>query len=580
MKSVWGHPIFRSRYLLAVFAGLVWTCAFPKIGLAGFAWVAPGLIAAAALGTRGAEAFRVGYMAGLAHYLSMLYWLLLIPYRWQGIPLGPALGWLVLSAFLALFTGLWVWALQTSLKPKVQSPKSAEESLEPPIDSQEFQDGSPAHTAGFAFALPESWAGRVLWMLFGAAAWVGLEMLLARIFGGFPWGLLGVSQYPLTPLIQFASVTGVYGISFLVVWVSLALLSAALALIRRPSGRSAWVAELFIPVLLAAVLFNIGFRQIRHAPPPQRTLRVMLVQPSIPQNLIWDPEADTNRFAELVRYSDQVLTNESDLLIWPESALPKMLRYDTNTLFAVIGLAQKHDVWMIIGSDDAEPSRRAGNPDEEDIFNSSFLIDPEGYIAERYNKRNLVIFGEYIPLQTWLPFMKWFTPSQGSFAAGTSPVEFNLKSLDVKTSVLICFEDIFPQLGRTDVKKDTDFLVNITNDGWFDKSAAQWQHATTALFRAVENRLPLVRCCNNGLTCWIDAQGRIRDILRDSKGTVYGMGFLRAEIPVLMPEETRQLTFYTRHGDVFGWSCVGFVVLGFGARIVASRRSRPAETPL
>ncbi len=580
MKRVWGHPVFRSRYLLAVLAGLIWTCAFPKVGLTGFAWIAPGLVAAAALGTRGAEAFRVGYMAGLAHYLSMLYWLLLIPFRWHGIPLGPALGWLVLSAFLALFTGAWAWAVQTILKPRVQVAASGEDSLGEDFQQGGFQPQTPERFIGFASVLPESWAGRILWMLFGAASWVALEMVLARIFGGFPWGLLGVSQYPLTPLIQFASVTGVYGISFVVVWVSLALLSAALTLIRRPAARSAWVAELFIPVLVVAVLFNMGFRQIRHAPAPERTLRVMLVQPSIPQNLIWDPEADTNRFAELVRYSDQVLTNESDLLIWPESALPKMLRYDTNTLFAVIGLAQKHDVWMIIGSDDAEPSRHAGNPDEEDIFNSSFLINPEGYIAERYIKRNLVIFGEYIPLQDWLPFMKWFTPSQGSFTAGTSPVEFNLKSLDVKTAVLICFEDIFPQLGRTDVKKDTDFLVNITNDGWFDESAAQWQHATTALFRAVENRLPLIRCCNNGVTCWIDALGRIRQVLRDARGTVYGRGFLRAEIPVLMPGETHQLTFYTRHGDLFGWGCVGSVVLGFAGRMVLSRKPRAEETPL
>jgi apolipoprotein N-acyltransferase len=377
----------------------------------------------------------------------------------------------------------------------------------------------------------------------------------------------------MVPLIQIASVTGVYGISFLVVWVSLGLLSAALMVIRRPTARSVWVPEVCLPVLAAAVLFNIGFRQLRNKPPAQRTLRVTMVQPSIPQTLIWDPSQDTNRFNELVQYSDLVLTNQSDLLIWPESAVPKMIRYDTNTFDAITGLARKHGVWMIVGSDDAEPRRGAGNPDDADYFNSSFLISPGGQLVERYIKRNLVIFGEYVPLQHWLPFMKWFTPVQGGFTPGTGPVPFQLSGLDVNTSVLICFEDIFPQVARGGVTNNTDFLVNITNDGWFDRSAAQWQHAVSGLFRAVENGVPLVRSCNNGLTCWIDRCGRLRQILSDESGTIYGLGYLRAEIPLpRAPNEESSLTFYTRHGDVFGWSCVSTTLV---AVLVAPLTRRP-----
>ncbi|HEY5914462.1 MAG TPA: apolipoprotein N-acyltransferase, partial [Verrucomicrobiae bacterium] len=449
----------------------------------------------------------------------------------QGIPFGPALGWVALSAFLALFTAVWVWVV--SIQTRVQQ----------------------------ASLLPETWVRRFLWMTAGAAAWVGIEMVLARILGGFPWNLLGVSQYKMTPLIQVASVTGVYGVSFLVVWVSLALLSAAQMLIRRPNARSALAAEVFIPVLVAAAVFNIGFRQIRSGSAQQRTMKVLLIQPSIPQNLIWDPGQNTNRFAELVAYSDRALTNNADLLIWPESAIPEMLRYETNTFNAISNLALKHHVWMIVGSDDMEPKRGARESGGVDYFNSSFLISPEGLLAERYLKRSLVIFGEYVPWQRWLPFLKWLVPFDGGYTSGKESTEFNLPSLGLKTSVLICFEDIFPQLARTDVKSDTDFLVNITNDGWFGHSAAQWQHATTALFRAVENRLPLIRCCNNGLTCWVDAFGRIRQLLRDDHGTVYGMGYLRAEIPMPSAGQTHPLTFYTRHGDVFGWGCVVVAVL-------------------
>jgi len=591
VKSLWAHPVFRSRYLLAILAGLLLTCAFPKVGFAGLAWIAPGLMLAAALGTRGAEAFRIGYAAGLAHYLSMLYWLLLIPYRWHGLPLGPALGWLALSGVLALFFAVWVWGMASAVKrPRstVHSPQSAEvQSSKSKVQSRktEAADHSPRSTdvgspkskveernwnarweseaeilGGIAGWLPRSWLGRLVWMLAGAAAWVGIEMIMARLLGGFPWDLLGVSQYRMTPLIQMASVTGVYGVSFVVTWVSLSLLSGGVMLIRRPATRSVWLPEIFLPVLTTAALFHIGFRELRQPVPPGRTLNVLLVQPSIPQTLIWDPALDTNRFNTLVAYSDQVLTNQTDLMVWPESAIPTLLRYDTNTLDALSGLARKHHIWIIVGADDVEPKPHARSPEDIDYFNSSFLISPEGELAARYIKRNLAIFGEYVPLQQWLPFLKWLTPVSGGFTPGTGPTEFHLRDLDITTSVLICFEDIFPQLGRSDVRKDTDFLVNITNDGWFGQSAAQWQQAATALFRAVENRVPLIRCCNNGLSCWIDAHGRIQQILRDPRGTVYGKGYLQAQIPVLPRGATHPLTWYTRHGDVFGWACAGFAL--------------------
>jgi apolipoprotein N-acyltransferase len=167
------------------------------------------------------------------------------------------------------------------------------------------------------------------------------------------------------------------------------------------------------------------------------------------------------------------------------------------------------------------------------------------------------MFGEYIPLLRWLPFLKYLTPIQDGFTPGSRAIPFNLTSLKVTTQVLICFEDTFPQLARAEVDPDTDFLVNLTNDGWFDEGAAQWQQAATGLFRAVENHRPLIRCANNGLTCWVDARGVLRDIFRDANGGVYGKGFLRAEIPLPAEGAGRELTFYTRHGDWFGWSCVG-----------------------
>jgi len=573
-------PFLRSRYLLGAIAGLLWSAAFPGINIAGFAWIAPGLMVAAALGKTGAEAFRIGYVAGLAHYLSMLYWLLLIPYRWHGVPLAPALGWAALSGFLALFPAIWVWVVSRVQGPKseVQSPKSSRQGRESNHLSTVSSGGQALMTdrsllgwdeegARQIGVLARSWVERLWWSLTGAALWVALEMSIGRIFGGFPWGLLGVSQYHMLPLIQIASVTGVYGVSFLVTWLSLCLFSAGLMVIRRPTARSIWIGEIFVPVIVIAVLFNLGFRQLNQPFTASRTLKVALVQPSIPQTLIWDTSKNAERFRDLLELSEQALTNQVDLMIWPEAAVPKLLRYDQDTFEAITGLARRHHVWFIVGSDDAEPRPGASNPNDADYFNSSFLISPEGKLMDRYVKRNLVIFGEYLPLRTWLPFLKYFTPIEGGFTPGTRSVQFALPDVGVQTSVLICFEDTFPELARTDVRPETGFLVNITNDGWFDEGAAQWQHALTALFRTVENQLPLIRCSNNGLTSWIDARGRIRDFFRDNRGTIYGPGYLVTEIPITTPQE-HGLTFYTRHGDWFGWGCVGIGAIWLIGRIM------------
>lgn len=535
--QAWSQHSLRSRYAVAILAGLLLAAAFPKPGLAGVAWVAPGLLAAAALGQGAGNRFRTGYVGGLAFALTAYYWLLLIPYRWLGIPVAPALGWIGLAAYLALYPALWVSALFLF-----------------PFGSGSVREGPGEPQSRLEF--PRSWLGRQVWCLYGAATWVALEMIVSRLFTGMPWNLLGVSQYQLLPLIQVATFTGVYGVSFLVVWVSLSLLSAALQVIWRPTMRSVWVAELLVPLLALAVLFNHGMRQLRDDAPRSRRLRLALVQPSIPQTLIWDSTQDNARFRELLQLSEQALTNEVDVLIWPEAAVPSLLRYHQETYDAVMALARRHKVWMIIGADDAErrPNPRPGA--EADFYNSSFLISPEGLLENRYRKRNLVIFGEYVPLTRWLPFLAWFTPVQGGFTPGDRPVQFRLPNLGVQTAVLICFEDIFPNLVRESVEPETDFLVNLTNNGWFGESAAQWQHAAAAIFRAVENGRPLLRSANNGLTCWVDERGRLRQIFRTSSGSIYGAGWMWFELPLPGAKEQKPLTFYRQHGDLFGWTCV------------------------
>jgi apolipoprotein N-acyltransferase len=549
LKKFSPSAFLRGRFPLAMLAGLVLATAFPKIGIAGFAWIAPGLILATALGKPGGQAFRIGYVAGLAHYLASLYWLLNIP-----VTGFPILGWIALAAFLALFPATWIWL---SIK---SSPAAHQSSLDWLTAAREIS----------AFG----WSRRMAWALRSAAMWVAWEMILARIFGGFPWNLLADSQYKIVPLIQFASFTGVYGVSFLIAWTSVSFLCAAASIVGKPGQRSPWMAEIILPFTVVFAVFLYGSHQLAQPVTTARELKVALVQPGIPQTMIWNPTNDLIRFHDLLHLSEEALTNQPDLVVWPEAALPGLPRFEAEFADPISALAQDHKTWMIIGADDAEAT-----PTVTNYFNASFLINPDGRLAESYRKRGLVIFGEYIPLERWLPFIKWFTPITGSYTAGTTPVQFKLSatktseaSENFQTSVLICFEDVFPHLARKSVEPDTDFLVNITNDGWFGQGAAQWQQAAAATFRTVENGVPLIRCANTGITCWIDSHGRWRQMFTDKTGSVYGVGFMIATIP--LPNSHPQ-TFYNQHGDVFGWACVAFAGLALIAR-KARRQTDPA----
>jgi apolipoprotein N-acyltransferase len=539
-KRFLNELFLRSGYLAAIGAGLLLSAAFPKIGIAGFAWIVPGLLLAIAQGKSRGDAFRIGYVAGLAYFLSSLYWLLLIPVKWF-----PILGWISLAAVLALFPAVWVWLM-----------------------AGKIGEGN--------------WARRTGWALAGAAAWVALEMLRARLLGGFPWDFLGDSQYRMVPLIQIASVTGVYGVSFLVAWFSLSLFSSARAIFGNPARRFVWQAEMILPLAVVAGLFAFGYARAEQGNPPGTILRVTLVQPSIPQTLIWNPTQDENRFRQLLQLTQsallksenqkpeehapggpviQVLNSsnsdatratrspeKTDLVIWPESAVPEL---DEDTVQAISRLAQSNHVWIIFNGVDVE-----FHPDATNYFNSAFLVTPRGQLVNVYHKRKLVMFGEYIPLVQWLPFIKYLTPITGSFTPGDKPVTFELTDLNVNVAPLICFEDTFPRVARASAKDDVDLFVNLTNDGWFGNSAEQWQHMASAVFRTVENNLPLIRCANNGISCWIDAHGRVREIFRDPAGSVYGMGAMTFDIPVPQAGVRRAPTFYNHHGNWFGWACV------------------------
>jgi apolipoprotein N-acyltransferase len=548
-RNFFSELLWKSGYLMAALAGLLLASAFPKLGFAGFAWVAPALLLFAARTKSGGDAFRAGYAGGLVFWLASLYWLLLIPYAFF-----PVLGWLALAGYLAVFFGTWTWLM-----------------------------------AGFDFQ-KSSWLGRLGWSLGGAAAWVALEMLRGWLWGGFPWSFLGVSQYQLVPLIQLASVTGVYGITFLVAWFSLSLFCAAEMIFRTPTRRHVWQAEIVLPMLVVVLCFVGGFFRMSDESIQEAGFQATVIQPCIPQSVIWHPSLDETGFEKFLAQNEAALTNSTDLLVWPESAVPEMSAENCDRISS---LARRHHVWLILNGEDMTTTTQATN-----FYNAAFLVNPAGRLAGTYHKQKLVIFGEYVPLVRWLPFLKWFTPIVGGWTPGNRPVTFPLTGLNqweesptnviflgmpetkaaevthtANLSVLVCFEDTFPGVARAAAQDNLDCFVNLTNDGWFGDSSEQWQHMANAVFRAVENGVPLLRCCNNGITCLINRHGGIEQLFRDGKGSEYGQGALTVRIPLQSTDQKTVATFYNRHGDCFGWGCVATTAL------LGLRRLLPARAP-
>ena len=544
------------RYPVAALAGLAAALAHPTPGWAGLAWVAPALLWFGACGLRGAEGFRYGYVAGLVHFLVLLRWMRHIPF-----PVGAYAGWVALSAYCALFPALWI---RLGIHLDGRGPGS---------DADRPLAGWSCWLSGARAYARQPWAPRASQLMTLALGWVALEYLRSHLLSGFPWAPLGVSQWRQLPLIQLASVTGVYGVSFVVCWSSLALGGAFLSMGLRPESRWSWTAEARLPLLVTLCVMGWGFWEVMgyrrlERRSETRTVRLGLVQPSVPQTLQWDPDEQGRTFTKIEGLSRQALALQPEVLIWPEGTFG-LSEANYGRMVALIG---KDGPDWILGADDSV-TREAGTGDRPSTarYNAAFLRRGDGSMPPAYWKRRLVPFGEYVPLARWFPFLKWVTPIGDGFESGDRPWTFRLTG-GATLAPVICFEDVFPHGIRDHVRPEVDFLLGITNDGWFSESAAQWQHTASAVFRAVENGVALVRVCNNGLTGWWDACGTPRDILGEASGNVYAAGILLASVPVGLP---RVETPYHRHGDVFAQASLALV----GWRLLRSFQKRRAPAP-
>ena len=518
----------RSRpWLAAALSGVLLTLCFAPWNQGWLCWLALTPLISALIRPGSAwEKAALGYVAGVVFFVSTFWWLNTLAALYRN-PLLLSLP-ILLALFLGLYFAFWSWFVGAVLGRFDPARRFA----------------SSLGNLGLAAA--------------GASAWVCHEWVRERLFGGFGWNTLAVALHRDLPMIQIAEFTGAPGLSWLVAFANL----MAVIIVRRIVGelgpvflkRVRW--EFSATMALIALVFAFGLRQLLHPERPATVpLRIAAVQSNIAQEDKFDRTAEEQVLAQLDRLTSLATAGLQlpQLVLWPESAQPSgMFSSERNYRF-VIDQVQRADFALLLGTTDFDP---LNNED----YNTATLLTERGQRQQSYRKIHLVPFGEYLPLRpVFSPLVGQLVP--GDFTPGREHTVLELKNPSLKLGALVCFEDTLGDLTRHFVKAGAHLLINVTNDGWFAQSPAAEQHLANAAVRAVENRRPLIRCGNTGVTCAIAPNGHI-----DRWLPPFTQGFAAREIAVPMHP---RVTFYTRHGE---WFCLLAALIALGAFAAAALR--------
>jgi apolipoprotein N-acyltransferase len=494
--------------LAAVLSGLLLAAAFPKwdqtylliFALVPLFWALRGKSLKAA--------FWLGLAGGLAHYIALLYWIVFVTHVFGHLNLILAIGiMLLLAGYLSLYAAVW--------------------------------------------GLGVTWGDRrglgLIW--WAPALWVTLEMGQTYIISGFPWELLGNGLFLHPVLLQLADITGVYGLSFLIVLVNATLY----LLFFPPRGKTAPLRQAGVVCLILIAWVGYGYNRlgaITKLAAASPKIKVAVCQGNLKQGEKWKKEmvlTTLERYAELTRR-----VKGAHLIIWPETAAPFFFMRTPDLDVKVRDIAKEIGAYLLFGSPAFELTSEG-----ERYFNRAYLLNPEGQTIGTFDKAHLVPYGEYVPLRRFFPFIGKMVPMVGDFAEG--PVGATVSLPEGAIGPLVCYESIFPYLSRAQVANGAHLLVNITNDAWFGKTAAAYQHLSMAVLRAVENHVCLARAANTGISAFIDGSGHI-------------LWQSQLNVPDAHAVELAWLpggSLYTRIGDAFAWACI--IVCGL-ALILARRR--------
>jgi apolipoprotein N-acyltransferase len=508
---------------LTVVSGALLSAAFPSYDLPFLAWVGFVPLFYALARSRPAAAFVLSFAWGVVFYTGIFFWLFDLP---QYNILHHAL----LGVYLCPLTGLFGW-----------------------LFSFLWRRVSPAAA-----------------LIAAPFAWVSQEYIRSNFFFlSLPWALLGQSQYQHPAIIQMAEFTGVYGVSFWIVCVNSALTSLVFLLpkTRLDSGvplrrRSVWI--LTAAVALATVgLTAYGSSQLAQAP-AGRELKLSVIQPSIEQDRKWDQKNAAEIMRIMSSLTAEAAKDKPDLIVWPETATPKSITMDRQLYEQVRNIAAAANSPVLLGS--AQLAKfKVGDAQSARYKNTAYLFpsNPNDLKVQHYEKVRLLPFGEYLPHADVIPWKRLYVPEVQGYMPGDKFVLFKIGS--VSFGAPICWENIFSKDARQFVLEGAQFLVNITNEAWFGHSAAPYQFLSMNVFRAVENRVYVVRCANTGISCFIDRQGRVVSRVRGADGSEIGArGFLTGAVKL-----GGEKTFFTRHGDLFAKTCLVIAALILAAAIPA-----------
>ncbi len=439
------------------------------------------------------KAFNLGLFCGAVHYFGLLYWIVYATVKYGGLSYISGIFLLVL---LVMYLSLY-FALFSSLIQRLNK---------------------------------ESW----LFPIIASTIWVGLEYIKGHLLTGFPWELLGDSQYRWLTFIQIADIGGIYLLSFLVMLGNAVLFQ----LICFPKKGLLGAVSLLI---IMSGVFYYGERQLKNwaalmASLPKINLAV--IQGNIDQSDKWDKtfqEKTIQIYEDLTRQAEKM---SPEIIIWPETAIPFYFQESSIYQSRILNLSKQIKTPLLVGSPAYELDRGTIK-----YFNRAYLINFKGKIASYYDKTHLVPFGEYVPCRRLLFFLPHLVNVIGDFSPGVIKPLFGFK---YPLGVLICFEGIFPELSTKLVKSGALLLINITNDAWFGKTSAPYQHLSMLAIRAVENRRSIARSANTGFSAFIKPTGEIIN-----RSSLFVSGYFYEKLPIFEGK-----TFYTRYGDILAIPCL------------------------
>ncbi len=539
-------------YILAGVSGLLTFFAFPNIlrlefGPLGFIVLVPLLFA---LGEAGStrRAALIAFAYGIIGYPFFYHWLVYTMHVFGGMSLPVSISVLLalvllLSAFVAFFGAAYhLMTEKLGLSPLIAAP----------------------------------------------AAWVTAELMRAHFpFGGFPWALMAYSQYKALHLIQIAELTGPYGLSFIIVLMNAAVVVALRALLNgKAAGPGQWdddgpgasrmkrvltpLAVGLAPIALALIYGAVRIPMVDQAFQAQPEIKVGIVQANVDQGIKWSPEFFWKTMRDHMELTRRLLPQKPRLVMWPEAAVTiSNFNEQWARRTAVIDFLAKVDAYFLVGTLSRDPCGPGEYPPDPAAgnycyFNSAYLLSPGGQeLLGRYDKMRLVPFSEYVPLSRLFFFADAI--AKGNTGGTTPGHQVRLFAIpEGLFGCVICYEVTFPHLVRRFVDQGAAFMTTITNDAWFGKTGAPYQHHTTVVFRAIENRVYFARSANTGISSIVDPVGRIVH-----QSAIYQPA---AFTGIVKPSPLH--AFYTRHGDVFAFIVSTLTLLACAYALILARKAR------